>query len=121
MTASAYLGIPELTMGAGFDLAAELFRHGLHAVADAEYRYAQGKDEVRRTWCVGEGDGFRPSRKDDAARGELADIGFVAIPGVDFAVDADFPDTAGDELRVLGAEVQDEDFLGMDVLHGVFR
>jgi len=56
--------------------------------------------------------------EDDAARRELADVGFVAVPGVDFAIDADFPDAAGDELGVLGTEVQDEDFLGMDVLHG---
>jgi hypothetical protein len=33
---------------------------------------------------------------------------------MDLAVDLGFPDAPGDELRVLGAEIEDEDFL---VLH----
>src|SRR5690606_28132229 len=40
------------------------------------------------------------------------------VPGPDLAVHADLADAAGDQLRVLGAEVQDEDAVLVDVVAG---
>src|SRR4029077_6392107 len=40
MPARAYFGVTELAHLARFDPPAELLRHGLHAVADAEHRHA---------------------------------------------------------------------------------
>jgi hypothetical protein len=50
---------------------------------------------------------------------ELADLRLGHIPGADLAVDADFADPAGDELRVLGAEIQNQNPAGMNIGHGV--
>jgi hypothetical protein len=39
---------------------------------------------------------------------------------MNFAIDADLANASGDQLRVLRAEVQDQDLVGVDVLHSVF-
>jgi hypothetical protein len=41
MAAGFDFGKTELALGGAFHLAAQLLRHGLHAVADAEHRHAQ--------------------------------------------------------------------------------
>ena len=53
----------------------------------------------------------RAAREDDRARGHGADLLEGHRAGVDLAVDALLADAAGDELRVLRAEVEDEDEL----------
>jgi len=42
-------------------------------------------------------------------------VGFAQIPGMDFAVHADFTHPAGDQLGVLRTEVQDQDSVGVDI------
>lgn len=37
------------------------------------------------------------------------------IPGPDFAVDTDVTDTAGNQLRVLRTEIEDKNFVVMDI------
>src|SRR5579859_1722748 len=105
------LGIAELAHFARLDAAAELLRHGLHAVADAEHRDAEleyslrgapGGLLVRRHVAAGQ---------DDAGRAELAHERVACIAGVNLAVDLGFADAARDQLRVLGAEIEDEYFL----------
>src|SRR5690606_21610844 len=61
-----------------------------------------------------------PARQDDAFRTPGGDLGRVVVPGPDLAVHPDLADAAGDQLGVLGAEVQDQDFVAVDVLeHGI--
>ena len=64
----AHLGIAEFAMRAGFDLAAQLLGHGLHAVADAQHRHAQIKDQPAAPGACRLGDRLRPAGEDDAAR-----------------------------------------------------
>ena len=52
---------------------------------------------------------------------EIPDEILAAVPGMDFAIDADFAHPAGDQLGVLRTEIQDEDFVGVNVLHGGFN
>ena len=54
-------------------------------------------------------DGGRPSGKDDAARRELADEPVGDVVGMELAVDVLLADPARDQLRVLRAEVEDQD------------
>ena len=45
----------------------------------------------------------------------------VMSTGVDFAVDLKLPHPPGNELGVLGAEIQDQDFLFMRIGHMIFE
>ncbi len=84
-------------------------RRQLHAVADAEDRDAQLVDlgrDARRVRVVA---GRRPAREDDPARRELADARHRQVERVDLGVDVLLAHPARDELRVLRAEVEDED------------
>ena len=111
MAAGADLGIAEFTHPGILDLAAELGRHGLHAVADPEHRNPELEDGVgglgRRVIVHG----GRPPREDDAARGKAADEILVDVEGMQLAVDLRLPDAARDQLRVLRAEVENEDLV----------
>jgi hypothetical protein len=49
--------------------------------------------------------------KDDALRAEAAHESVVDVPGMNLAVDPGFAHAPGDELRVLGAEIEDQDLL----------
>src|SRR6185436_10310374 len=101
----------ELAHLACFDLAAELLRHGLHAVADAEHRHAElerrlgslaGRFLVSRHVAAGE---------DDALCAEAAHEVVGDVVGMDLAVDLGFANPPGDQLRVLRPEIEDEDLL----------
>ncbi|GAB1411745.1 hypothetical protein MASR1M97_04810 [Candidatus Desulfobacillus denitrificans] len=87
VAAGAKLRIAEFALFSSLDLAAELFGHGLHAVADAEHRHAQFEHDLG---CL-EGflfiDRVRPPGQDDADRRELADEGFGHIVGMQLAID----------------------------------
>ena len=48
VAARAHLGVAELALRARLDLAAQLLRHRLHAVADAEHRHAELEHRLRR-------------------------------------------------------------------------
>src|SRR5882672_696208 len=97
------------------DAAAELLRHRLHAVTDAEYRHAKIEYRLRgaRRICVG--DGFGTAGEDDPARLEGADVRVGDVPGADLAVDADLAHAPRNQLCVLRAEVENEDPVGVDV------
>src|SRR5690606_37608826 len=41
----------------------------------------------------------------------------IVVPGPDFAVEPEFADAARDQLRVLRAEVEDQDLVAVDVGH----
>ena len=58
----------------GSDLAAQLLRHGLHAVADAEHRHAELEHRLRRARRLLVGDGLGAAGEDDALGLPLADV-----------------------------------------------
>jgi hypothetical protein len=118
MAARAHLGIAELVHGAGLDAAAELRRHGLHAVADAEHWHAELPDRGRRGRRARLRDGLRPPGEDDRAWVESQDVGVAGVPGMDLAVHPELADPACDQLGVLGAEVKYQDAVRVDVTRG---
>ena len=103
-------------MAAADHAAAELLRHGLHAIADAEHRHAElehGRGRARRaaysiTDCG-------PAGEDDAAGAEGSHLGVADVPGMDLAVDPELANAARDELGVLRAEIEDQDAIGVDI------
>ena len=115
MTARADLGVAELVHAAELHLAAELRRHYLHAVADAEYRHAKGIDRRRRRRRTRLEYRSRPARENHTARPEGAQRRLVHVPGMDFAVNTKLAHTAADELRVLRTEIEYQDAIGVDI------
>jgi hypothetical protein len=95
----------------GLDLAAELVGDELQAVADAEHRDAEVENalvDAGRALAV---HARGAAREDDGARVHGGELLEGEGARVDLAVDALLPDAPRDELRVLGAEVEDEDEL----------
>src|SRR5690606_6082318 len=95
------------------DLAAELTRHHLEAVADAERRHPELEDARIQLGGSGLVHARGPAREHDARRILRGDL--LGGDGVrhDLAVDPGLAHPARDELGVLGAEVDDE--------HGALR
>jgi hypothetical protein len=114
----AHRGKAELALVAALDLATELVGHGLHAVADAQHRNAQFEHGLRRLvrgFLVHAGMAAREDHPlERAVGGVLADPLVRHVAGMDFGVDVGFAHAAGDQLRDLAAEVEDEDLV---VLH----
>jgi hypothetical protein len=109
VSARAHLGVAEFPDLPRLDAAAELLRHGLHAVADAEHRHSELEHRARRPagrFLVGR---HVAARQDHAARAEAAHEIVGHVVRVDLAVDLRFPDPPRDELGVLRAEVEDQD------------
>ena len=110
-----HAGITELTQVGTFDLAAHLFGHGLHAVADAQHRHVQVEHCLRRARAVGFVDRLGAAGEDDAARVEFADRFIVHVERVQLAVHADLAHAAGNQLGVLGTEIEDQDAVSVNV------
>ena len=90
------------------DLAAEGRRHHLEAVADAEHRHAEFEDlavELRSTLFV---DARGSAGEHDSRRALRDHLGRSDRVRNDLGVDARLAHTSCDQLRVLGAEVDDE-------------
>ena len=90
-------------------------RNLLQAVADAEHRDAELEDggiAARRSRRL---DRRGPAREHDAARRERLQLGRGEIGPVDLAVHPELATPAGDQLRVLTPEVEDQDLLGVDI------
>src|SRR4029077_12195280 len=98
--------------------AAELLRHGLHAVADAQYRHAEFKHGLRRARRILIGHRFGTTGEDDATGAEGAHLGLGDVPGVDLAVHPELAHAARDQLGVLGTEVEDQNAVRMNVRVG---
>src|SRR5262249_30304792 len=110
-----YFGVAEFTLAGGSDAPAKLLRHGLHAVADAEHRHAEREHRRRCPGWVGSGHRFRAAGEDDAARAEGAHRRLTHVPRMYLAVHPELAHPPGDQLRVLRAEVEDQDALRVDV------
>ena len=109
MSARANLRIAEFAHAPGLDRAAQLRRHRLHAVADAEHRHALRPDGGRRARRVAVGHAVRPAREHDALRREAPHEVVADVVRMDLAVDVRLAQAARDELRVLRAEIEDQD------------
>ena len=99
-----------VVLGLG-DLAAQSVGHELAAVADAQDGHAPGEDlgvHVGRGLQI---DAVGAAGEDDADGVHGLQLGQGSGIGLDFAVHVAFPDTAGDELVVLAAEVQHDNSL----------
>ncbi|RMN24332.1 Cytosine deaminase [Pseudomonas coronafaciens pv. zizaniae] len=108
-------GVAELAHVGACNAAAQLLGHGLHAVADAEDRYIEVEYRLRRTRAVGFVHGLRAASEDDPTRGKFANRFVVHVVRMQFAIHTDFTHAAGDQLGVLGTEVEDQDTVGVNV------
>ena len=109
------LRIAELALAGAFYVAAQLHCHGLHTVANAEYRHASFEHVLRRARAVLFGGAFRAAGQDDAAWIEFANLCFRDIPRPQFTVNAQFTHATRHQLSVLRTEVQDENAMFMNV------
>jgi hypothetical protein len=81
MAAGAHFGVAEFAHFAVFDLAAQLGRHGLHAVADAEHRDAQFEHGLRGARRVAFQRRVVAAGQDDAGGAVVADEFVVDVVG----------------------------------------
>jgi hypothetical protein len=107
--------MPELAHFPRLHRPAELLRHRLHAVADAEHWNAQLERRARRgrgRFVVG---GKMAAGEDHAPGAKIAHERVSHVPWVDLAVDLRLAHAARDQLRVLGAEIEDQDAVVHDL------
>ncbi len=102
------LGAAELRHSRPLDAPAELLRHQLHAVADPEHRHARLEQGGVDPWSSLRVDRSRPAGEHDRARAPATDLSRRERRRNELRVDAALADAAGDELRVLTAEVDDQ-------------
>ena len=104
------LRITEFTLVARANFAAQVVRHKLHAVADAQNRNAQIKN-TGIGLIIGFVNGIRAAGEDDAFRIEGFDFFQRHVERMQFAVNVGFSHAAGDQLGNLRAEVENKDFV----------
>jgi hypothetical protein len=95
--------------------AAERLRHELHSVADAEHGDAEIEDAriaLRRALGVNAG---RAAGEDESDGRNLAHASGSDVVPNDFGVHVLLAHTAGNELSVLRAEIENEDALGSEI------
>jgi len=107
------VGSPVLTAGCPGDVSAREVREELHPVAQAKH----GRVQLQELW-IGGGDAFTvdgvgTAREDDPLRLPLPDPVHGASRWMDLAVDVGLPHPPGDQLGVLGSEVDDQDAIVM--------
>ena len=96
------------TLGGLADVAAEGVHHQLAAVADAQNGHTPGVNigvdggRIRQIGTVG------AAGKDNALGVLGLDFGQVGAVRIDFAIHVAFADTAGDQLVILAAEIQND-------------
>ena len=113
-TRTRQAGPSVLAAHAAADRAAELLRDQLGAVTDPEHGNAEVVDpgvERRRTLDV---HALRAARQDDRRRGALFHLSGRDAVGNDLGVHLQLADAPGDELGVLGTEVDDQHGVAID-------
>ena len=103
------VGAAVLALARAGHLAAEVAGDQLGAVADAEHGHAEVVDGGVDAGRAVDVDRLRAAAEDHAGRVARGQLGGGDRVRDDLAVDVRLADAAGDELRVLGAEVDDED------------
>ena len=89
--------------------AAQRIHHELETVADSQDRDSETEDPRIRPRCMLFVDRGGPAGQDNALRPEFPDSADVDTRRLDLAVYLMLPNTAGDQLVVLGSEVDDQD------------
>ena len=107
------LGAAEFAFVSRRDFAAELRRHHLLAVADAEDGHSRVEERIRGARCVFIVDGGWAAREDHGFRRKFREGLGGALIGDDLAIDARLTDAAGDQLRHLRAEIDDQNLVVM--------
>ena len=92
-----------------FDRAAQLVAQQLLAVADSQDRDAKVEDRGGRQGRDGFVHRGRAAGEEDAARVPCTETAGIGVERPDFAIDAGFTQTPGDELGHLAAEIEDQD------------
>src|SRR3984885_6751004 len=87
-------------------------REQLHPVTDAEHRDAQLEQLLVEGWRALLIDGRRPAGENHALGAPSPDLLDPDVMGQQFGEDAALADPAGDQLRVLASEVEDDDLFG---------
>ncbi len=95
----------------GDDLAAQLRRDELAAVADAQDRHAQREHTLVGMGRTGGVDAVRPAGENDSDGVKSAYLLKAHAVGLYLTVNAALADTAGDELVILPAEIKDQNLL----------
>ena len=103
------IGPTEFRRVAALDRAAKLLAQGLLAIADGEDRNAALEDLHRRAGTARLRNRRRPAGQDHRLRLQPRERFGRLRERVDFAIDPRLAHTAGDQLRDLRAEVDDED------------
>ena len=94
---------------AAFDTPAQFLHHHLLAIADAQDRHTQGEHRRRRARAALAHNAVGAAGKDHGARRETGKKRVVDILiGVDFAIDVQLAQAAGNQLGDLAAEVDDK-------------
>jgi hypothetical protein len=109
VAACANLRVSEFAGKPILDRTAQLRRHGLHSVADAEHRDSRRPYACRCPRRFTVDDAVRASRKNDPRRRELADERLRYVERMDFTIHVQLAHAAGDELSVLRAEIENQD------------
>ena len=101
--------LPELRDVRPLDGASQLLRHQLRPVTDAERRHAELEKPGVDEWRVVGVDRGRPAGEDERRRIALSDVARRDFVADELGVHATLAHAPGDELRVLTAEIEDED------------
>src|SRR3990170_4507100 len=107
--------VAELAMTRWSDATAELGRHGLHAITDAEHWHTLSEYRFRRARRLGIRHRLGPSRQDDSAGAKGPDRFIAGLPRQNLAVDTELAHAPRDQLGVLGPEIENQDPMGVDV------
>ena len=108
--------VTELLESGRQNLAAQLGRHGVQAIADSQHGNVQVKNHGWRLRSVFGVNRLRTTGQDDALWCEASDLAVVRIPGPDFTINSALPDPPGNQLGVLRTEIQDQDPVLMNIV-----
>jgi len=116
------LGMAVFALAGGHHLATEMAGQQLHAVADAEHRHPEVEQGLGHRGSALVIDRLGPAGKDDAARCEGPDRLQLHIEGMQFAIDMGFAHPPGNELGILGTEIEDQYLFAVNILgHGISK
>src|ERR1051326_7636900 len=106
-----YFGMPIFPLGAGTHSAAEFVNDVVQSITDSEHREAESQHSFigGRGVCVI--NGRRTPAQYDAGRPVALDLIQGCVTGEDRGKNLQFADTARNKLRILRAEVEDDNSL----------